>query len=374
MEEQREVRIGVVGAGFGASFYFHLHPDSHVEAVAAHAPHERRRLQTVYQCPKAYHSLEELLQDTRIDAVALFTPAPQHAEHTIQSLRAGKHVLCAVPVGLTVEECARVKQVVEQTGLTYMMAETSVYRQDVISARQFYRNGDMGRLISVDAMYHHPGLEDYFFDSWGNPTWRHGLPPMLYATHCTAFFTSVTGERLTSVSCIGWGDDSKLLTNNPYDNTFWNQTALFNSEGGIPFTANISWRGALVPTERCEWHGEQMSFYGKGAVEEGPVIIHKGDGAGVDDAGFHTHEARVVKYDQPMWWKTNLLPEPLRIDSGHFGSHTFLTHEFVDAILTRRRPEICIKEAINYTLPGIYAHQSALQGGKSVDILGYDDL
>lgn len=374
MQVNGQVRIGVVGAGFGASFYFHLHPNSRVEAVAATLPEERARLQTTYGCEKSYRSLTELLRDSCVDAVALFTPAPLHAQHSVEALRAGKHVLCAVPVGLTIEECAMVKSVVEQTGLAYMMAETSVYRQDTISAREFYRKGQFGSLIAAEAEYHHPGLEDYFFDAAGKPTWRHGLPPMLYATHCTSFLSGVTGEQLASVSCIGWGDDSELLKGNPYGNSFWNQTALFNSEYGTAFKVNISWRGALLPTERCEWHGDKMSFYSKDPRGLDAVVVKKAEALGVDDAGFLTHQPTVEHYEQPMWWQTNLLPEALRVDSGHYGSHTFITHEFVEALILGRKPEVGIAESIAYTLPGIVAHASALKDGEQLSVPTFESL
>src|SRR5690606_22393344 len=143
-----------------------------------------------------------------VDAVALFTPAPDHAKHSLLSLEAGKHVLCAVPVGMTMDECIAVKRAVARSGLTYMLAETSVYRPETISAKQFYREGQFGRLIAAEAEYHHPGLEKYFFDSDGNPTWRYGFAPMKYITHCTAFLLAVTRAPLTHVSCLGWGDDS----------------------------------------------------------------------------------------------------------------------------------------------------------------------
>jgi hypothetical protein len=62
------------------------------------------------------------------------------------------------------------------------------------------------------------------------------------------------------------------------------------------------------------------------------------------------------------------LPEPLRHTSGHEGSHTFITHEFVDAMTHGRRPVVDIREALAYTVPGIIAHQSALKGGESLKI------
>ncbi|MCL6628734.1 MAG: gfo/Idh/MocA family oxidoreductase, partial [Armatimonadetes bacterium] len=90
-----------------------------------------------------------------------------------------------------------------------------------------------------------------------------------------------------------------------------------------------------------------------------------------DDAGFERKLAAFEQYQQPDWWKTDMLPEPLRHGSGHDGSHTFLTHEFVDALINERKPAIGIYEALAMTVPGIVAHQSALQGGKTLKIPQY---
>lgn len=52
----------------------------------------------------------------------------------------------------------------------------------------------------------------------GKRTWRHGVAPMHYPTHCTAHLISVTGERLTQIGCNGWGDDDPILKDNVYNN------------------------------------------------------------------------------------------------------------------------------------------------------------
>lgn len=63
-----------------------------------------------------------------------------------------------------------------------------------------------------------------------------------------------------------------------------------------------------------------------------------------------------------------MLPAPLRHNSGHEGSHCFITHEFVDAVLHQRRPAVDVYEAVAYTAPGIVAHQSALKDGELLKI------
>ena len=225
----RKIRIGIVGGRFGAGFYFHEHPDCIVEAVSDLRPERRETLMKVYHCSKSYESLEKLIIDPKIDAVFIATPAPDHVRHVVMTLKAGKHVLCAVPAAMTIDECYQLRETVRTTGLTYMMAETSFYRQNTISVRKFHQEGLFGEIFSAAAEYNHPGLDSLWFED-GKPTWRQGLPPLLYPTHCTSFLISVTGERLRKVNGLGWGDNSSLLKNNPYNNPYWNETAFFTTD------------------------------------------------------------------------------------------------------------------------------------------------
>lgn len=367
----RKVRIGIVGGRFGTSFYFHEHPNCIVEAVSDLRSDRRAVLQKTYRCQKAYESLDLLLKDKNIDAVFIATGAPDHARHVLAALNAGKHVLCAVPAAMTLDECATLLEAVKRTGLTYMMAETSTYRQNTISVKKMYQEGKFGQIFSAAAEYNHPGLEELFRES-GESTWRYGFPPMHYPTHCTAFLIAVTGERMTEVSALGWGDDSPMLKGNPYNNPFWNETAFFKTNLGNPFRVEVNWKGALRGVERGEWRGNKMSFYS--AYQEGQqhTIVHAADTLGKDDAGFQHKEATVELYTQPNWWETDMLPQSLRHNSGHNGSHTFITHEFIDAIIQNRSPEVDIFEALAYTVPGIVAHQSALKDGECMKIPGFD--
>ena len=370
-QDDRKVRIGIIGGRFGAGFYFHEHPNCIVEAVSDLRKDRRDHLKKVYKCDKSYESLDLLLKDPKVEAVFIATPAPDHAAHVLASLEAGKHVLCAVPAAWSLEDCEKLRDAVRKSGLIYMMAETSAFHQVVISAQKFHKEGKFGDIFRVEADYHHPGLEVLFFED-GKPTWRHGMPPMLYPTHCTAYHISVTGERLQQVSCIGWGDDSPALKGNPYNNPFWNETALFKTDKGNTSRISVCWRGALMGTERGEWHGNKMSLFGKDPNGLGEMRVIASEELARDDAGFQFKQAELEKFEQPMWWNTDMLPEPLRHNSGHDGSHTFITHEFVDSIVKERKPKVDIYEAIAYTAPGLVAHESALKGGEWLKIPSFD--
>jgi len=143
----RKVRIGVVGGNFGCSFQWHLDPNCTVEAVSDLRPERRARLQKTYKCQKAYESLEKLVLDEKVEAVAVFTGAPDHARHVLEAFGHGKHCISAVPACQTLEEARKLKEAKERTGLTYMMAETSYYRWPTILARNLWSEKRFGRFV-----------------------------------------------------------------------------------------------------------------------------------------------------------------------------------------------------------------------------------
>lgn len=368
---ERKVRIGIAGGRFGASFQFHEHPNSVVEAVADLRADRRGDLSKTYRCSKTYDSLEAMLKDRSVEAVGLFTPAPDHVRHALLCLEAGKHVLSAVPAAMTLDECAKLIAAVQRTGLTYMMAETSYYQQATITARMLQAKGEFGRIFSCESEYHHAGLESLYWED-GRKTWRYGLAPMHYPTHCTAHLISVTGERLKQVSCIGWGDGDRVLKDNPYGNPFWNETALFQTNRDTAFRVAVFWKGAHRGGERAQWYGDKMSFFCPHPNGLGAVKVFNSEEREKDTGGFVRQRSVLEKFEIPNWWATEMLPPPLRHNSGHEGSHCFLTHEFVSALIEGRKPTVNVYEAVAYTAPGIVAHQSALAKGKQMAIPSFD--
>lgn len=364
------VRLAVVGGNFGAQFYWHEHPDCRVVAVSDLQPGRLAYMKTTYGCATGYASLDELLADDQLqcDAVAIFTDATDLVDHCIACLAKGKHVISASPAALNIADARRLRSAVAKSGLTYVLAETSYFQQSVISARQWFKEGKFGTLFSCEAEYHHPGLEKLFVDEQGRRTWRYGLPPMLYSTHCTGQLMGVSGEHLVSVTCQGWGDGDPILKDNPFNNPFWCETALFQTSRGNSFRAAVYWRGALGIAERATWMGSDMSFYAPTANGSKP-IIRRTEAVSAKSAEQSARRLPVYeKYDQQLWWETDLLPPPLRHISGHDGSHTFLTHTSIMALLKGERPPMDIDFALDLALPGIIAHESALAGGQRMAI------
>lgn len=370
-KSDKVVRIGIVGGRFGATFNWHEHPNCKVTAVCDLLKERRERLMKTYHCDVAYRDFKDIISDKNVDAVGIFTPAPLHVYMAVEAMEAGKHVISAVPAGMDEEECVELLETVKKTGMLYMMAETSYYDRDIISCRQWAKERKFGEIIYSEAEYHHDGLESLYWDKNGFPTWRHGFIPMHYPTHCTGMIIPVTGERLTEVIATGWGDDHEVLRTNEYNNPFWSETAMFKTSGGHSARVAVYWKVASGGIERSQFYGTEMSYYmpRPGGI---PGIIGTREEGTIEKNRYQESKVKMEHHNAPNHYE--LLPEPLRHDSMHGGSHTFITHEFVMAVLEKRQPSVDVYEALAYTIPGFYAHKSALDGGTTLKIPDYGSV
>ena len=340
----RKIRMGIVGYGlckFGAEFGFQNHPNVEIIAVSDLIPDRCAELAKVCGCSKTYPSLEELVKDDKIEAVFIATDAPSHVKHAIEVLRHGKHVATAVPAVFgSLEDADRLFEAVRASGLKYMMFETSSFHEDLYSMRKIYEAGGLGKLVYSEGEYFHymkEPLESY-------KGWRVGLPPQWYPTHSNAYFICVTGGSYTEVSCLGMPSIVSHLQaeNNRYKNPFGTEIALFRtSEGGMA-RMGVSWDTPGDSGERGRIRGQKGSFYGK----------------------YEGLEKTLPDLNRP--------PLPPGVHrGGHGGSHGNLMNEFVTSIIQDRKPLVDIAWALNLTVAGIVAHNSALKDGELMKIPQY---
>jgi len=344
----RKVKVGIAGYGlcrFGASFFYQNHPNVEVVAATDVDPQRCAALAKAVGAPKTYPSCEEMIKDQSIEAIYIATDAPSHARLATMALLHDKHVVSAVPAvfGFEAEgEAEELFNAVKKSGMKYMMNETSTFHDDLYVKRMQYQAGVLGKVIYSEGEYFHyfgKGLPGYNpkngkIDLMG---WRRGLAPMWYPTHSAAYYTSITGGRFTEVSCLG---TTSLLEefqkeNNEYQNAFATEVAMYRtSEGGVSRMA-VSW-------DMRDAHGEKGRVYGQKSFAK-----YRGN--------------------------TSRPPLPPGVGGGgHGGSHGHLTNNFIESILLDKEPIVGIGDALNMTLSGVIAHQSALKDGEWMSIPQYD--
>ncbi|RXZ71827.1 Gfo/Idh/MocA family protein [Agromyces albus] len=393
------ISIGVVGAGqFAAQFatLFKIHPDVSAVLVTDLLPERATELVDREGLDGTVADFEALLASD-VDAIALFTQRWTHGPLVVQALRAGKHVYSAVPMAISQEEISAIIDAVRETGLTYMMGETSHYNPATVFARKKVAEGAFGRIFYAEGDYVHD-MDLGFYSAYqysGGAEWKKtaSYPPMLYPTHSVGGVLGAIPGHAVSVSCIGVRDDrndgvfDKEISQ--FDNDFSNASALFELDNGGVMRINEMRRvgyPSQIRESRFRYFGTEASFeqlatvsvwQDKHEVFDISDQIETKPTMSLDDPSLanvapELREAFVSGYAEVH--DVDRLPEVYHgVPSGHEGSHHFLVDDFVRAVVDRTLPPVNAWVAARYTLPGIIAHQSALQGGARLEIPDFGD-
>lgn len=365
MSAHRKVRTAIVGLGFGAEFIpiHQRHPQADLVAVCQRSQEKLDATAKSYGIPKKYQQYAELLQDDEIDAVHINSPIPDHASMSLAALEAGKHVMCTVPMATSVEDCQKIVEMTEKTGLKYMMAETVVYAREFLFIQQLADAGELGKIQFVQASHQQD------MDGW--PNYWPGLPPMHYATHCVGPCLALQRKDALEVSCFGSGRIREELIKE-YGSPFAIETAhvrLADSDVVARVIRSL-FDTARQYRESFDVYGSKKSFEWQLCEDEDPVI----------------HTAKKPEPEIPEHVKVpdfaSRLPEEIQAfttggvydaddhqhlsftqGGGHGGSHPHLVHEFVSAIVEDREPYPNARQSANWTCTGLLAHESAMSGG-----------
>jgi predicted dehydrogenase len=102
----------------------------------------------------AFTNLADALSDAKIDAVYVASPVALHADQTIASLGAGKHVLCEKPVALDLKQAESMAETAAEAGRLCGIAYYRRLYPKLIRARQLVREEAIGQPVLVEANYH----------------------------------------------------------------------------------------------------------------------------------------------------------------------------------------------------------------------------
>jgi len=359
-----KVNVAVIGLGFGAEFIpiYQKHPNAHVHAVCRRTESELNRIADAFGVENRYTQYEDVLADPQVDFVHVNSPIPDHAWMSIEALKAGKHVMCTVPMATTVDECRQICELVRRTGLKYMMAETVVYSREFLFIKEMYDQGELGKIQYMQAS--HPQ------DMEGWPEYWERMIPMHYATHVVSPVLGLVNGRAEYVSCFGSGTINERIAEKS-GNRFAVESCHIKIQDS-DIAAHI-WRflfdTARQYRESFDVYGTRKSF--EWALVEGEEHV--------------IHTAKKPEPEIPERVAVpdyaHRLPEPIRPftstiqdaehlsfiqGGGHGGSHPHLVNEFVRALLDDRDPWPNAVQSANWTCVGICAHASATQGGAVV--------
>lgn len=375
--ENGKLKVGIVGLGFGGAFVpiWLDHPEVSSVVVCDANAELLDKVHTMYPRTIPCSDFDEILADDSIDAVHIMTGIPDHAEHTIRVLEAGKHCACTVPMATTLEEIRAIVKAIRKSGKKYMMMETTLYTYQYFYIQQLLEKGEMGKIQFLRGCHYQD------MSRW--PDYWHGLPPFWYGTHAIAPLIGLSGSRVERVSCLGSGTMDERLVRQ-YGNPFPVETTHLRFENGLAGEATRSlFETARVYQEGLFVYGSKKTFEWGFADDSAPYLTSM---AYVENNGRRGAKYEVETLKMPNFYKR--LPEPLwkhtvgknydptnpqdslmeGAGGGHHGSHAHLVHEFVCSIVEDRKPWIDEEFSANITAAGICSHESALRDGEWVTV------
>jgi len=378
--------VAIIGLGFGTQFIpiYIRDPRANMYAICRRSEQELNLIGDTFGVEKRYTKYEDVLADPAVDYVHINTPIKTHGSMSIAALKAGKHVMCTVPMAISVDECRQIVELVKETGLKYMMAETVLYSREYFYVKELFENGELGTIQFLQGSHHQD------MDGWPD-AWP-GLPPMYYSTHCISPCLAIAQGEAEYVSCFGSGSIRAELAS-IYGSPYAVETSHIKIRD-----SNLTARVYRSLFDTARQYRESFDVFGTKKSIEWPLI--EGDGLILHTAKLSQEES-AEKVNAPDY--AHLLPEEIRpfttktfleLDEykhlasdgadpdgthshlvtdpgsleGHGGSHPHLVHEFISAISEDRYPFPNDVQSANITCAGILSHESAMKGGERIPL------
>jgi len=356
----KTLKVGLVGLSRGRSLVraFAAHPQAQVTALCDLDTAKLADLGKAFELPaSALFTAYDEFVSAPLDIVVIATPIAFHAEQTIKALESGKHVLCEQTAAYTIEDCERVVNTVKKTGLTYMMAENYCYFHYIREWQKIVRAGKLGKVFYAEGEYIHEIIHLLRDPETGRYCWRHERPPIWYCAHTLGPILLLMEDRVVR-GCGLTSGFNKMPQYKDHPGFLDIEVGLFRTE-----------KGAIVKILRSQVasrpHMVWYSLYGtKGHLENSRLDRKSQD-------GLYYVEGEMDKKDggeiMPCPIVDPNAPEEAK-QGGHGTSEYYMIRDFFDAVENRTRPPIDVIKAMDFTIPGIVAHESAMKGGEWMDV------
>lgn len=155
------IGVAVIGAGYwGPNLVRNVQatPQLRLTALCDLDIARARRVLGSYSTVRATSSLEEVLADPEVDAVAVATPTSTHLEIALAALEADKHVLLEKPLAASYIDGLKLVEAAESRGLVLTLDHTFCYTPVVQRLRQLVHHGELGDIQYVDSVRINLGL------------------------------------------------------------------------------------------------------------------------------------------------------------------------------------------------------------------------
>ncbi len=192
------VSVGIIGCGAIASEHAGCLQAMKGVTVRGYADLEEERARAfMHKFGGSYHTHDpgKVLADDAIDAVYICTHADSHVDLGSVAARAGKHVMMEKPLALTLEECDRLVEEVEKSGIRFMTGFKLRFYPCVHRVREFLPSPTLVVAQMTDTRW-----PDSF---WGNDPIRGGGNVLSQGCHTVDLVCHLMGSEPLSVRASG---------------------------------------------------------------------------------------------------------------------------------------------------------------------------
>jgi len=377
----KKVRIGYLGVGpraQGIIECYCMHPQVEFVAFADIAENRAADVAAAFNKNhggnvKAYTSYEAMMKEAKMDALLIAMDPNAQVDYAVDAMSRGIHVMTEVPAAYTIDQCYKLVSAVRKNGVKYQLGEQARYWNFFKHWRKMAENGDFGKIYYAEGEYLHfepvwdllrdkktnfavhPKCREDLDDPRYVKSWRYYtfLEPIFYMPHELSPLLSVTGVRISKVSCIGTKQGSYLESS--YDACDL-QTALMYNTNDTIFSLRAGFSVPYGPKAHTGAHWYQI----------------KGTKATVETC--RSTLDTMKKYTaggewQSMDWGTADPDEPEFIrNATHGGADYYPISYFIDAIINDTDPPLDVYKAVETAAPAILAAESARKGGILLDV------
>jgi len=160
-DTRKPVRVAVVGLGYwGPNLVRNLYelPEAELVGVCDLDPDRLERIGRRYPDVPRTTSYDELLEDPKVDAVAIATTVSTHFDLARAALEAGKHALVEKPLAASSQDALELTELARANSLVLMPGHTFLYSPPVNVVRDLIRSGELGDIYFISSSRVNLGL------------------------------------------------------------------------------------------------------------------------------------------------------------------------------------------------------------------------
>ncbi len=148
-----KIGVGVAGCGFvgrGAHVpAFATMEHAQLAAVADADDVRLGKVQKKHGVSRVYKDYLQLIEDPEVEVVVVSLPTALHAPAALAAIRAGKHVLCEMPLALNLKDADQVIEAADKAGVTLMPSLTFHFTPNYVKAKEIIDGGKLGRITTL---------------------------------------------------------------------------------------------------------------------------------------------------------------------------------------------------------------------------------